>query len=302
MMMIRAVARTRPATAKLVRGFSAAAQPEDDSALMQQIKEETLARSHSVLPPHASDDQAPSLVEPIQYPEECALVSGVGEWTKGRKAVLYKPARNQMQSTKAFTHHWELRFGTSANWQNPLMGWNSGADPVADLVVKFDTKEDAFAVAKRQGWTVEVFEPKEEEDFEGKIAYSHNFLPLHVENQLKKYGKKATPIFKHPTGGHSHWVKTLKYHGNGDVAQHAHRMTCPALHNIANGSVQITGSAAGATASYSCQTNYAMTGTSSRTCKHGAWSGSEPRCRVVYSRDSDNSFKAGHKGYKIGMK
>ncbi|ETV89519.1 hypothetical protein H257_00771 [Aphanomyces astaci] len=82
----------------------------------------------------------------------------------------------------------------------------------------------------------------------------------------------------------------------------AHRMTCPALHNIANGSVQITGSAAGATASYSCQTNYAMTGTSSRTCKHGAWSGSEPRCRVVYSRDSDNSFKAGHKGYKIGMK
>ncbi|ETW08493.1 hypothetical protein H310_01060 [Aphanomyces invadans] len=82
----------------------------------------------------------------------------------------------------------------------------------------------------------------------------------------------------------------------------AHQSTCPALHSIPNGRVEISGSAAGATALYSCQTHYTMTGSSSRTCKNGAWSGSEPRCRVVYSRSSDNSFKRGHTGYKIGMK
>ncbi|RHY35235.1 hypothetical protein DYB32_000294 [Aphanomyces invadans] len=218
--MIRAVARTRPSTGKLCRSFSAPAQPEDDTALMQQIKEEMVARRHNVLPPHATDDQNPSFVEPMLHPEECALVSGVGEWTKGRKVILYKPTRNQMQSTRAFTHHWEIRFGTRANWQNPLMGWNAGNDPVADLVAKFNKKEDAISFAHRQGWTVEVFDPKEEEDFDGKIAYSHNFLPLDVENHLKKYGKKSSVLFKHPTGGHSHWVKTLKYHGDGEVAQH----------------------------------------------------------------------------------
>ncbi|KAF0690462.1 Aste57867_18194 [Aphanomyces stellatus] len=220
-MMIRAVVRARPAAAKMCRAFSAAPQPEDDTALMEQLKEEALARRYSVDPPHATADENPSLnLQPILHPEECAIVSGVGEWTKGRKAIVYMPARNQMQSGTYNTHHWEIRFGTRQTWQNPLMGWTSGADPVADLALKFDTKEAAADFAKRQGWTVEVFEPKETEDFEGKLAYSHNFLPLDVENKLKKYGKKATPHFKHPTGGHSHWVKTLKYHGNGEVAQH----------------------------------------------------------------------------------
>ena len=63
-------------------------------------------------------------------------------------------------------------------------------------------------------------EPAETGDFEGQLSYSHNFLPLDVENLIKKEGKKSHVHFKHPTGRRSNWVKTLKYHGNGVVPQH----------------------------------------------------------------------------------
>ncbi|KAF0690461.1 Aste57867_18193 [Aphanomyces stellatus] len=75
---------------------------------------------------------------------------------------------------------------------------------------------------------------------------------------------------------------------------------CPALPStISHGSVQVYG---GTTATYSCEPHYEVTGVSTRTCRGGAWSGAEPQCRLVYSKNMDNSFKAGDKGYKIGMK
>lgn len=105
-------------------------------------------------------------------------------------------------------------------WENPLMGWTSTAEPFHGMVMKFDKKEDALSFAKRQNWEVTIDEPKESEDFNGKISYSHNFLPLHIENLIKRDGKKSSVQFKHPTGRRSNWVKTLKYHGNGTVPQH----------------------------------------------------------------------------------
>lgn len=70
------------------------------------------------------------------------------------------------------------------------------------------------------GWEVEIEEPAEKGNFDGQLAYSYNFLPQHIETMLKREGKKAHVHFKHPTGRRSNWVKTLKYHGNGVVAQH----------------------------------------------------------------------------------
>ncbi|KDO32720.1 hypothetical protein SPRG_02418 [Saprolegnia parasitica CBS 223.65] len=222
MMMLRTVARARKPVAAF-RAFSAAPGDEkpDDSALMKEIQETQCARRYDVLPPHASAWENPIVGEvSLPHPKECSVVNFVGEWTKGRKAIIYMPCRNQMQSGDYNTHHWEIRFGTRQTWQNPLMGWTSGADPMDAMVMKFNTKEEAVAFATRQGWSTEVMPVAEKEDFEGKIAYSHNFLPVDVENKLKKYGKKASVHFKHAAGGHSHWVKTLKYNGNGEVVQH----------------------------------------------------------------------------------
>lgn len=100
------------------------------------------------------------------------------------------------------------------------MGWTSTADPLHGMVLKFDTQDEALHYAEKQGLEIETHEPAELGNFEGEISYSHNFLPLHVENYIKKHGKKANVIFKHPTGRRSNWVKTLKYHGNGVVPQH----------------------------------------------------------------------------------
>jgi hypothetical protein len=220
--MLRAVIRIRKPIACLCRSFSAAPNDKkpDDSALMKQIYDETMTRRHSVLPEHESRDVQINYEEPMPHAEECAIVNGVNQWTKGRKAIIYMPCRNQMQSGLSNTHHWEIRFGTRQTWINPLMGWTSGADPMADMVMKFDSKQEAVSFAKRQGWTTEVFDPIEKEDFSGQLAYSHNFLPEDIENKIKKYGKKASSHFKHAAGGKSHWVKTLKYRGDGEVVQH----------------------------------------------------------------------------------
>ena len=156
----------------------------------------------------------------MPYPEEAAIVSGTDKWSVGRKAKLFMPARNQMQSGTHQTKHWEIRFESPRTWENPLMGWTSTADPYVGLVTKFDTKEEAERFAKKQGWKLEIAEPAPVGDFKGKISYSYNFLPEHVETLIKQKGKKSAVQFKHPTGRRSNWVKTLKYHGDGVVAQH----------------------------------------------------------------------------------
>jgi NADH dehydrogenase (ubiquinone) Fe-S protein 4 len=156
----------------------------------------------------------------MPYPEEAAIVSGTDKWSVGRKAKLFMPARNQMQSGTHQTKHWEIRFESPRTWENPLMGWTSTADPYVGFVAKFDTKEQAEHFAKKQGWEVEIADPAPVGDFNGKISYSYNFLPEHVETLIKQKGKKSAVQFKHPTGRRSNWVKTLKYHGDGVVAQH----------------------------------------------------------------------------------
>ena len=37
---------------------------------------------------------------------------------------------------------------------NPLMGWTSSADPMSNVRLSFDSKEEAIAFADRNGWKV----------------------------------------------------------------------------------------------------------------------------------------------------
>jgi len=78
--------------------------------------------------------------------------------------------------------------------------------------------------------------------------------------------------------------------------------SCANLGSIAHGNVKMSSTKHGSTAMYSCQTGYALQGTSSRTCQMGSWSGDEPICKVIYSKRVDNTFKNGDKGYVLGMK
>ncbi|XP_032136890.1 NADH dehydrogenase [ubiquinone] iron-sulfur protein 4, mitochondrial isoform X2 [Sapajus apella] len=47
------------------------------------------------------------------------------EHVKTRKARIFVPARNNMQSGVNNTKKWKMEFDTRERWENPLMGWAS---------------------------------------------------------------------------------------------------------------------------------------------------------------------------------
>lgn len=90
------------------------------------------------------------------------------------KAIIYRPVKTAMQSGKAKSNNWFLKF----NKEGPkivdnLMGWQGSSDMKQELNLKFETKESAIAYAEKQGIEFEVIEPKEK-----KItiqSYAENF-------------------------------------------------------------------------------------------------------------------------------
>ena len=67
-------------------------------------------------------------------------------------ARIYKPARNAMQSGRANTRKWVLRFDPQdAKRPDPLMGWTGSRDTLGQVTLRFDTRDEAIAYAKRFG-------------------------------------------------------------------------------------------------------------------------------------------------------
>jgi hypothetical protein len=77
-------------------------------------------------------------------------------------ARIYQPTKTAMQSGRAKTRGWVLEFDRrSRRTIDPLMGWTSSSDMLADQVrITFDSREDAVAYAERHGLAHEVVEPQ----------------------------------------------------------------------------------------------------------------------------------------------
>lgn len=89
-------------------------------------------------------------------------------------ARIYRPAKPAMQSGKAKTQVWKLEFEpASARTPDPLMGWTSSGDMNGQVVLSFDTREQAVEYAQRHGIPFRVFEPKETKTI--LKAYADNF-------------------------------------------------------------------------------------------------------------------------------
>ncbi|MGH6891897.1 MAG: ETC complex I subunit [Dongiaceae bacterium] len=74
---------------------------------------------------------------------------------------IYQPTRSAMQSGKGATKQWVLQFAAAERREaDPLMGWTSSADTRQQVILKFDTKEEAIAYAQREGYAYVVEEPK----------------------------------------------------------------------------------------------------------------------------------------------
>ena len=91
-----------------------------------------------------------------------------------KKAFIYRPAKTSMQSGRAKTKKWLLRFDDGKTGINPLMGWESSSNTLSELNLEFSTKENAIKYAKKNKLIFELIEPKEKKII--KKSYADNFI------------------------------------------------------------------------------------------------------------------------------
>lgn len=73
---------------------------------------------------------------------------------------IYKPAKTAMQSGTGNTREWVIEAEPSRKEIDPLMGWTSSRDTMSQVVLRFETREEAIAYAEKQGWMYTLSEPK----------------------------------------------------------------------------------------------------------------------------------------------
>jgi hypothetical protein len=89
-------------------------------------------------------------------------------------ARISRPAKNAMQSGKAKSKEWVLTFEPdSARLPDPLMGWQQSTDMNGQVVLAFDTKEEAIAYAQARGIAFQLVQTKEPKPI--IKAYADNF-------------------------------------------------------------------------------------------------------------------------------
>jgi hypothetical protein len=91
-----------------------------------------------------------------------------------RKAKIYIPNKNPMQSGTGRTDKWILEYETNDPTNNPLMGWESSSDTYTELKLEFSSKELAINYAKKKKIDFEIIEPKKRKIV--KKSYADNFL------------------------------------------------------------------------------------------------------------------------------
>jgi len=91
-----------------------------------------------------------------------------------RKAKIYIPNKNPMQSGTGKTDKWILEFETKDPTNNPLMGWESSSDTYTELKLEFSTKDLAISYANKNKINFEIIEPKIRKVV--KKSYADNFL------------------------------------------------------------------------------------------------------------------------------
>ena len=91
-----------------------------------------------------------------------------------KKAIIYIPNKNPMQSGLAKNDKWILEFITKDPTKNPLMGWESSSDTFTELKLEFSSKELAINYAKKKNIDFELIEPRRRKII--KKSYADNFV------------------------------------------------------------------------------------------------------------------------------
>jgi hypothetical protein len=91
-----------------------------------------------------------------------------------KKAKIYIPSKNSMQSGLGKSNKWVIEFITKNPGVNPLMGWESSSDTLSELNLEFTTKELAIEYAKKNKIDYEIIEPQKRKIT--KKSYADNFF------------------------------------------------------------------------------------------------------------------------------
>jgi NADH dehydrogenase (ubiquinone) Fe-S protein 4 len=91
-----------------------------------------------------------------------------------KKAIIYIPTKNSMQSGLGKSDKWIIRFETENTGVNPLMGWETSSNTLSELNLEFSTKELAIDYAKKNKIDFEIIEPQKRKKI--KKSYADNFL------------------------------------------------------------------------------------------------------------------------------
>jgi NADH dehydrogenase (ubiquinone) Fe-S protein 4 len=90
-----------------------------------------------------------------------------------KKAKIYKPSKNPMQSGNSKFNKWIIEFVTEKPGINPLMGWESSTDTYSELTLEFNNKDLAIEYAKKNKINYEIVEPNIKKII--KKSYADNF-------------------------------------------------------------------------------------------------------------------------------
>lgn len=91
-------------------------------------------------------------------------------------ARIYQPARTATQSGSANTHEWVLAFDPASPREiDPLMGWTSSPDTQSQVLLHFDSRQEAEAYAREKGIDYTVVEPKPRRYNIRPRGYGENF-------------------------------------------------------------------------------------------------------------------------------
>ncbi len=91
-----------------------------------------------------------------------------------KKAKIYIPTKNSMQSGLGKSDKWVIKFETENAGVNPLMGWETSTNTLSELNLEFSTKELATEYAKKNKIDFEIIEPQKRKTI--KKSYADNFL------------------------------------------------------------------------------------------------------------------------------
>ena len=87
---------------------------------------------------------------------------------------IYQPAKSAMQSGTARSKNWVLEFEPEAPREiDPLMGWTSSRDMNSQILLSFESKDEAIAYARKNGLAYRVIEPSQRK--QTRKSYADNF-------------------------------------------------------------------------------------------------------------------------------